>query len=133
MKVESWLFGAGFFFFAPIAAIYGILTHWDEPVGPVGLGLCGALALMVGWYLWFTARHIDERPEDDPAAPIEAGAGEYGFFSPHSWWPLPLAAAGAIIFLGLAAGWWLMYLGIGLGALALVGWVFEYWRGAHAH
>jgi hypothetical protein len=44
-----------------------------------------------------------------------------------------LAAAGAIVFLGLAVGWWLMYIGIGLGALALVGWAFEYWRGAHAH
>ena len=100
MKVESWLFGAGAFFFAPVGVIYGILTHWDEPVGPVGLFLTAGLALMVGWYLWYTARHIDPRPEDDPAAPIEAAAGEYGFFSPHSWWPLPLAASCAVMFLG---------------------------------
>ena len=133
MKVESWVFGAGTFFFAPIGVIYGILTGWDEPVGPVALFLTSGLALMVGWYLWFTARHIDARPEDDPAAPIEAAAGEYGFFSPHSWWPLPLGLCGATVFLGMAAGWWLMYIGIILGAFALIGWVFEYWRGAHAH
>ena len=44
-----------------------------------------------GFYLWWTARKLDDRPEDDPAAPISAAEGEYGFFSPHSWWPLPLA------------------------------------------
>ena len=133
MKVESWLFGAGTFFFVPIGVIYGILTSWREPVGPTALILTGGLALMVGWYLWFTARHIDPRPEDDPQAPIEAAAGEYGFFSPHSWWPLPLGAAAALTFAGLAVGWWMVTIGILVGALALVGWVFEYWRGAHAH
>ena len=133
MKVESWLFGAGVFFFVPIAAIYGILTGWQEPVCTVALVLTGGLAAMVGWYLWFTSRHIDPRPEDDPQAPIEAAAGEYGFFSPHSWWPLPLAAASGIVFAGLAVGWWLVIFGIACSALALVGWVFEYWRGAHAH
>lgn len=133
MRVESWLFGSGTFFFIPMGVIYGLLTSWSEPVGPTGLFLTGGLALMVGWYLWFTSRHIDPRPEDDPQAPIEAAAGEYGFFSPHSWWPLPLAATGAMVFLGLAVGWWIVVFGVGLGALALVGWVFEYWRGAHAH
>ncbi len=133
MKVEGWLFGAGTFFFVPIGVIYGILTSWQEPVGPTALMLTGGLALMVGWYLWFTARHIDPRPEDDPQAAVEAAAGEYGFFSPHSWWPLPLAATAAMVFLGLAVGWWLVVIGIILGALAQIGWVFEYWRGAHAH
>src|SRR6476469_1474263 len=133
MKVESWLFGAGTFFFVPIGVIYGILTSWNEPVGPTALMLTGGLALMVGWYLWFTSRHVDARPEDDPQAQVDAAAGEYGFFSPHSWWPLPLAATASIVFLGLAVGWWLVVIGTVLGALALVGWVFEYWRGAHAH
>ncbi len=133
MRVESWLFGSGTFFFIPMGVIYGLLTGWNEPVGSTGLFLTGGLALMVGWYLWFTSRHIDLRPEDDPQAPIESAAGEYGFFSPHSWWPLPLAATGGMVFLGLAVGWWMVTLGMALGALALVGWVFEYWRGAHAH
>lgn len=133
MRVESWLFGSGTFFFIPMGVIYGLLTGWSEPVGPTGLFLTGGLALMVGWYLWFTSRHIDARPEDDPRAAVESAAGEYGFFSPHSWWPLPLAASGALVFLGLAVGWWMVTLGVGIGALALLGWTFEYWRGAHAH
>jgi hypothetical protein len=87
MKVESRLFGAGTFIFIPVAVVYGILTHWNEPVGAIALLLTGLLSLMVGWYLWFTARHIDARPEDDPTAAIDAAPGDYGFFSPHSWWP----------------------------------------------
>jgi hypothetical protein len=133
VKVESWLFSAGAFFFFPLCAVYTIVTDWTEPVGSVALLLTGGLSIMIGWYLWFTSRHIDERPEDDPAARVEDSAGEYGFFSPYSWWPLPLAGSAAIAFLGLAIGWWLVLLGGALGALALVGWVFEYWRGAHAH
>jgi len=133
LRVESWLFGAGTFFFAPVGVVYGLLSNWQEPVGVVGLFLTAGLSLMVGWYLWFTSRHIDARPEDDPQAPIEAAAGEYGFFSPHSWWPLPLAASAAVVFLGAAAGWWIAVIGVVLSAFALVGWVYEYWRGAHAH
>ena len=29
--------------------------------------------------------------DDDLDAEVSDGAGELGFFSPHSWWPLPLA------------------------------------------
>ena len=80
MKVETWLFGAGALFFAPIGVVYGLLTAWKEPVGPVALLLTAALAMLIGLYLFITGRRIDPRPEDDPTAPIEAAAGEYGFF-----------------------------------------------------
>jgi hypothetical protein len=132
MKVETWLFGAGVFFFGPVGVIYGTFTHWEEPVGPAALFLCAGLSALVGFYLWWTGRKLDPRPEDDPLAPVEAAEGEYGFFSPHSWWPLPLAIGSAITFAGLAIGWWLMIIGVGIGALALVGWVFEYFRGEQA-
>jgi len=132
MKVETWLFGAGTFFFAPLALIYGFFTLVNEPVGPVALMLTAGLSALVGFYLWWTGRKLDDRPEDDPLAPVEAAEGEYGFFSPHSWWPLPLAASAAMIFLGLAVGWWLVIIGVGFGALATVGWVFEYFRGENA-
>jgi len=98
----------------------------------VALMLTAGLSALVGFYLWWTGRKLDDRPEDDPLAPVEAAEGEYGFFSPHSWWPLPLAASAATIFLGLAVGWWLVIIGVGFGALATVGWVFEYFRGENA-
>lgn len=132
MKIEIMVFGIGVFFFTPIAVIYGLLSSW-EPVGTVGLFLLVGLSALVAGYLWITSRRMDERPEDNPQALIEEGAGEQGEFSPHSWWPLPLALAAAVVFTGLVIGWWMVYVGMVMGAVSLVGWVYEYYRGAHAH
>lgn len=132
MKVESWLFGAGTFMFGPLGLIYGYFTHWREPAGAVALFLTAGLSALVGLFLWWTGRKLDPRPEDDPLAPISAAEGEYGFFSPHSWWPLGLAASAAVVFLGLAVGWWLFIIGMGLASLAIIGWTFEYFRGENA-
>ena len=132
MKVEYKLFGVIAAFFAPVGVVYGIATDWAEPVGPVGLVLSSGLGVMIAFYLWATARRLPERPEDNPGAHIAEAEGEYGFFSPHSWWPLPLAAAGALCFLGLAVGWWLFIIGAAVGVVALVGWTFEYFTGDNA-
>ena len=133
MKVETLLFSSGVLFFTPIAIVYGIVTRWHEPVGVSALLLTAGLALLIGLYLWLTARRIDSRPEDDPDGEIRMGYGEQGVFAPYSWWPLWLALGSAIIFMGMAVGWWMFYIGLGVGAVALVGWVFEYYRGEHAH
>ncbi len=118
--------------------LHPVRHHLRLPHPLEGAGRCRrpvphrrAVAL-VGFYLWWTARKLDDRPEDDPAAPIAAAEGEYGFFSPHSWWPLPLAAGAALMFLGLAVGWWLLIIGGVVGGMALVGWTFEYFRGENA-
>lgn len=133
MKVETLLFSSGVLFFSPIAIVYGIVTRWNEPVGAAALFLTAGLSLLIGLYFALTARRIDARPEDDPTAEIREGYGEQGVFAPYSWWPLWLGLGSAIVFAGLAAGWWLFYIGLGASALALVGWVFEYYRGEHAH
>ncbi len=133
MKVETTLFGAGVFFFAPIAVVYGIVTSWNEPVGIASLFLTAGLALLIGSYLWITSRRIDPRPEDDGNADISEGAGEQGMFPPFSWWPLPVAISAAMAFAGLAVGWWLVGIAVVVGAISLVGWVFEFYRGEHAH
>lgn len=132
MKTETLLFGLGIFWFTPLALVYGLMSGW-EPVGVVGLFLLTGLSALVAAYLWITSRRIDPRPEDDPQGEVDQGAGEQGTFSPHSWWPLPIGLAGAVVFGGLAIGWWLVYIGLAIGVIALVGWVFEYYRGAHAH
>jgi len=133
VKIETTLFGSGVFFFIPLAIIYGIVTSWHEPVGAAALFLTGGLALLIGLFLWITSRRIDPRPEDDAGADISEGAGEQGVFAPYSWWPLPLGFAGALMFSGLAVGWWLTAIGLVVGAIALVGWVYEFYRGEHAH
>ena len=78
---------------------------------------------------------MDPRPEDRKDAEIADGAGELGFFPPYSWWPLwcgadPGRRASSAIAVG---AWWLFIIGAVLGALALLGWIFEYYRGEHAH
>jgi hypothetical protein len=125
MKVEGWLFAAGFFFFAISAVIYGLLA--EEPVGTVALAFTAGLSFLIGYYLLFTARRIDPRPEDSKVAEIAEGAGELGFYSPHSWWPLAVAFCAALTFTGIVIGWWLFIIGaIGAG-LAVIGLVFEYY------
>jgi len=130
MRLEGWLFASGFFFFAIAAVIYGLLA--GEPVGTVALAFTAGMSFLVGYYLLFTARRIDPRPEDSPTAEIAEGAGELGFYSPHSWWPLPVAFFAAVSFLGIAVGWWLFIIGAIGGGLSLIGFVFEYYRGEPA-
>ncbi|KGN41088.1 cytochrome c oxidase subunit 4 [Knoellia aerolata] len=120
-------------FCAGVALLYGVWGDWAEPVGVVGLTLGALLGFMIAGYLNITRRKLDGvPPEDDPLGEISDIAGDFGFFSPHSWWPLWLAGSAAIIFLGLAIGWWLVALGTFFAIPALVGWVFEYWKGPHA-
>ncbi len=132
MKVEYKLFIFLTPFFALIGVVYGLWSAW-EPVGSAALLLTAGLSGMIGAYLALTAKRIDARPEDDPDGLIEQGAGDQGVYAPWSWWPLAIAGSAAVVFLGLAVGWWLVYVGIALSAIALVGWVFEFSRGQHAH
>lgn len=131
MKIEGLLFAAGTFFFGIAAAVYWIVA--EEPVGTVALGFTAGLAFLVGYYLLFTARRIDPRPEDRPLAEIVEGAGELGHFSPYSWWPLACAFFAAVTFMGIVIGWWMFILGAIGGALSVVGMVFEYYRGEQVH
>lgn len=124
----------GVFAFA-VAAWYGIWTSSTtlgiEWVGVVGLIMGGLLGFMIAFYLWRTRIKLPLDPSDNARGEIDQIAGDYGFFSPYSWWPLWLALAAAIIFLGLAAGWWIVAIGAFLVVPALVGWTFEYWKGPH--
>ncbi len=131
MKTEYWIFLIVGIFYIPVVIVYTMVG--GEPVGIGALTLCAGLGLMIGGYLWLISRKMPLRPEDDKFGSIEENAGDQGEFSPWSWWPLPLAAAAGLFFLGLAVGYWVSFIGAGLGIVAVVGWVFEYYRGAHAH
>jgi Cytochrome c oxidase subunit IV len=133
VKIEAWLFLALAPFFAIVGTVYGFMGAWNEPVGYLALYLTAGLSLMIGGYLWFTARRVGPRPEDRVDAEIHEGAGEQGMFSPWSWWPLVLGLGAASGFMGLAVGWWIVYISIGLTTVAIIGWVYEYSRGDHAH
>ena len=72
-------------------------------------------------------------PEDRPDASIDDGDPELGHFSPWSWWPLILATAATLGFLGFAVGIWIAFIGVALFIVAITGWVYEYYRGYAAH
>ena len=90
MKVESFLFLGVGAFLGITAVVYWFLS--GDTAGATCLALSFGLAFMIGYYLNFTARRIDARPEDLGDADISDGAGELGFFPPYSWWPLWAAA-----------------------------------------
>jgi Cytochrome c oxidase subunit IV len=131
VKIEAWIFGVNAIFFGIVAPVYWILS--GDPTGTAALTMTTGLCALVTVYLGFHARRMDPRPEDDKEAEVVDGAGELGFFPPYSWWPLWCAACLALCVLGVAVGWWMLFIGVGLGSIALVGWVFEFYRGEHAH
>ncbi|WP_210634344.1 cytochrome c oxidase subunit 4 [Streptomyces sp. GESEQ-13] len=127
MKIQGKMFMWLSLFFLAMAVVYGLWSK--EPVGTTALVLSFGLSIMIGFYLGFTARRVDVGAQDNKEADVADDAGEVGFFSPHSWQPLVLAAGGAFAFMGVAIGWWLMYFSAPLLLIGLWGWVFEYYRG----
>ncbi len=125
MKVSWQLFGGLALFYAIVTVIY-----WQvggESVGIGGMGLAAALAAMVGFYLWHTQKRIGViLPEDNESAEIADGAGELGFYSPHSWQPLVLGFFATLFGLGLIIGWWLTLIGVVGLLISIIGFVTEY-------
>ena len=144
MKVESWIFGLTTVFLVLVTPAYWLVsdagTHCGGKLscgdwtGTSALVMTTLLCAMVTLYLGFHAKRMDARPEDRKDGEILEGAGELGFFPPYSWWPMWCALAlGVIVFAVAMKAYWLIIIGVVLGALALSGMVFEYYRGEHAH
>lgn len=132
MQVESRIFGISAAFFFAAALAYALIADY-EVVGTVCISLTGCLALMLWVYFGVLARRHGRRPEDRADADIATTAGDQGVYAPWSWWPLVVAISAALGFLALAVGWWLMVPAGMMGVIGLVGWVFEFSRGQHAH
>ena len=127
MKVEGLFFALLAAFLFTSSGIYWLLSR--DPTGFTCLLLSGAFAFIIGYYTLFTSRRLDARPEDREDAEIAEGAGEVGFFSPHSWWPIILAGAFTSTTIGLVFGPFLVLIGLIAVILAAAGFVFEYYVG----
>jgi cytochrome c oxidase subunit IV len=139
MHIEARLFEFVAAFFVLAAILYGVLTALyatggEEWAGTTALVLTGGLAMITATYFRFIARRLDTRPEDYEGAEISDGAGELGFFAPHSWWPILVALSGSVAAVGIAL-WlpWLIVAGVVFILSSAAGLVFEYYLGPEKH
>ncbi|MDY6997752.1 MAG: cytochrome c oxidase subunit 4 [Actinomycetota bacterium] len=139
MHIEARLFEFLTAFFALASVVYAVLTAMFAPggiewAGTTALVLTTGLSLIVGTFFRFVARRLDTRPEDYEDAEIADGAGELGFYPPHSWWPLMIALSASITAVGMAM-WltWLIVAGVCFVLVTVCGLVFEYHIGAEKH
>ena len=130
-------------FFALVGVVY---TGWHilatpnddfamrvEWVGTVALFFAAFMAAMIAFYLDRTHKaQRGELPEDILTSDIYDGDPELGEFSPWSWWPIDLAASAGVFVVGLAVGHFLLPIGLAIFVVAIVGWVYEYYRGNFA-
>ncbi|CAA9328909.1 MAG: Cytochrome c oxidase polypeptide IV [uncultured Nocardioidaceae bacterium] len=131
MRSEALVITAVAVFATVVTPIYWFMSN--DWTGTSALVMTALLGFLLAFFLGVLAKQIPTRPEDNKEGDISDGAGELGFFPPFSWWPLAVAAAFAVFALGVAIGWWLAAVGLALSLLAIMGYVFEYYRGLHAH
>jgi len=131
VKVEALIFSIIGVFCVIAAVVYGVWSQ--EPIGTTALVLSAGLTLLIGGFFWFVSRRIDARPEDRKDAEIAEGAGELGFFSPGSYWPLGIAASAGLMGLALAFfyAWMIIIAGVAL-LITIGGLLFEYYVGQNA-
>ncbi len=139
MHIEARLFEFLTAFFVLCAVLYGVLTALFanggiEWAGLTALVLTSGLSLIIGTFFRFVARRLDTRPEDYEDAEISDGAGELGFYSPHSWWPVLIALSASVTAVSIAF-WlpWLMVAGVVFVLSSAAGLVFEYYLGPEKH
>jgi membrane protein implicated in regulation of membrane protease activity len=139
MHIEARLFEIIAAFFILTAVLYGVLTSifatgGVEWAGTTALALTGGMALIVATFFRFVARRLDTRPEDYEGAEISDGAGELGFYSPHSWWPILVALSASVEAVAIAL-WlpWLIVSGVVFILASVAGLVFEYYVGPEKH
>ncbi len=145
-----WVLTAFFFVMFVTYTVWNLVAHWGlhsgdgqtaaetfvqsiEWVGSVALLFTALMGALIAFYIGRVHKaQGGELPEDILTSDIDDGDPELGEFSPWSWWPIVLASSAAIAIMGLAIGTWMLPIGFGVFAIAIVGWVYEYYRGYFA-
>jgi hypothetical protein len=120
------------YLFAGVSAFFGLETiayaWWSDadPAGTAALTVSFVMAALVAFFLAVQYRRKGVRPEDRKSGEVRERAGRVDFFPPRSGWP-PVAAAGTTVSaLGVVFGLWLFLIGLGVVALGVGGFVFQY-------
>jgi hypothetical protein len=125
VKTEGRIFAILTVFFVLVSLVYWYLAR--DPIGTTALALCSGLTFLVGFYILYTSKRVYPRPEDRLDGEIDEADPEYGFYSPHS-----MGFATFLVVIGLIFAVWIVVFGVVILAIALVGWLFEYYRGDFA-
>ncbi|GAA2959076.1 cytochrome c oxidase subunit 4 [Microbacterium schleiferi] len=134
-NVALWWILASFFALVGIVyTIWSLIWYGNlEWVGTVALFFTALMGALIAFYTGAVRRaQGGELPEDILTADIDDGDPEIGEFSPWSWWPIVLAFSAAVAMIGLSVGTWMVPIGLGIFLVAIVGWVYEYYRGYFA-
>jgi hypothetical protein len=127
MKIGGSLFALGSMLYIFLGVVYYFIS--GDVIGTSLLGLTGGLAFLIAFYVLFTSKRVGALPEDNEYALISDADTDYGFFSPHSWWPFAIGASTFVFILGFVFARWMMVLGLFALMMAIYGVVFEYYRG----
>jgi hypothetical protein len=139
-NVGLWWLLSGFSLLITIVYVTWSLIYYTgefvtriEWVGSIALLFLTFMCALIGFYVQRVHKaQGGELPEDTLTADIDDGDPEMGEFSPWSWWPLVLASSAAVAIIGLAVGTWMVPIGLAIFVVAIVGWVYEYYRGYFA-
>jgi hypothetical protein len=127
MNIGGKLFALGSILYIFLGVVYYFMS--GDVIGTSLLALTGGLAFLIAFYVLFTSKRVGALPEDNENALISDADTDYGFFSPHSWWPFAIGAATFIFVLGFAFARWMLVVGLFALMMAIYGLVFEYYRG----
>lgn len=134
--VIFWVITAYMVIVSSIYTVWNVMVHgYVEWAGSLTILLSGALTAFIAVYLGLVKRKQGGTlVEDIDDADIDDGDPELGEFSPWSWWPLLLAFSAALAVLGVCVGFnmWLTFIAVPIVLVAIVGWVYEYYRGNFA-
>jgi hypothetical protein len=126
-----WIMGGTFLVIDLAYFVWSLLADNFEVVGLMTMGLSSLLCLLMAFYFGrvVKAQGNGLLAEDRPDAEIDDGDPEAGFYSPWSWWPILLAAAVGLIFVGVAISPWIALIAAPFFVVCITGWVFQYYRG----
>ena len=134
--VIFWILTVYLVVLATVYTVWNMLVHgYPEWAGSTAIMLSGGLTGFIASYLMLVQRKqggvlVEDREDSD----VDDGDPELGEFSPWSWWPIVLAFSASLVILGLCIGFnfWLSFLSLPVVIVAIVGWVYEYYRGNFA-
>lgn len=134
--VIFWILTVYLVLLAAVYTVWNLIEHgYVEWAGSTVILLSGGLTGFIASYLVLVQRKqggvlVEDRDDSD----IDDGDPELGEFSPWSWWPIVLAFGAALVILGLCVGFdfWLAFLSLPIVLVAVIGWVYEYYRGSFA-